>query len=101
MQGETRFKMKVQRLLDQIPKLYHQKIQQKAIRGTLDLIICYRGYFINWELKTDDGHLSALQIREIAKVRNAGGIAMVVTPSNLQESIDFIVKLPQNTRSKP
>lgn len=98
MQPETRFKKKVQTELDKIPKLYHRKIQQKAIRGTLDLIICFRGWFINWELKTEEGSTSSLQDREIARVRHAGGIAMVVDPANLDESLEFLSKLPQNKR---
>lgn len=93
LQGETMFSRRVQARLKAIPKLYHQKIQQKAIRGTADLILCYRGHFICWELKMAAGRLSKLQAYEIERVQRAGGIAMVVTPANLEESLVFLTSL--------
>lgn len=97
-QPETLFKERVQKRLTHEFKdtIYHQKIQQRAIRGTLDLFICLRGWFINWELKTDDGELDSLQAYEMERVRRAGGIAMVVRPATFEKSIEFLKRLPEN-----
>lgn len=93
---ETRFKIRVQARLNKIAKIYHRKIQSKSLRGIPDLLICFRGWFIAWELKTDQGSTDALQDYDLAKVRQAGGFAMVVSPSNLEESIAFLLSLPHN-----
>lgn len=46
------------------------------IAGIPDIIGCYRGRFIAFEVKRDaNGELSRLQIYMIGKIREAGGIA--------------------------
>ena len=47
-------------------------------KGTPDLLICYQGKFIAIELKVPGAKPSKLQEYELAKVRNAGGIAEVI-----------------------
>ena len=86
-QKETLFKEKVVKRLAKIPNLYCRKIQQVSIRGTLDLIICYRGKFFAWELKVGDNKPDNLQQYEISWIQEAGGIARVVTPDNFEESL--------------
>lgn len=84
---ETIFKEKVFDRLGEIPGIYYRKIQQVAIRGTLDIIICFRGKFFAWELKIGDNTLDPLQEYEANWIREAGGIARAVTPENLEEAI--------------
>jgi hypothetical protein len=89
---ETIFKeKKVCPALDKIPKLYYTKIQQVAIRGTPDILICYNGKFFAWELKVSKNKASGLQNYEIYKIKRAGGIARVVTPATLEEAIQEIL----------
>ena len=47
--------------------------------GLPDIICCYRGRFIGFEVKTPDGRLSKLQETTIAKIREAKGEAFKVT----------------------
>ena len=47
--------------------------------GLPDIICCYRGGFLGFEVKTPDGRLSKLQASAIAKIQAAGGAAYVVT----------------------
>ena len=84
---ETKFKKKVYSLLDEIPGLWYEKIQQLAIRGTPDLLICYRGKFLAWELKVGDNEADALQAYTLGRIKEAGGIGRIVTPSNLSKCI--------------
>lgn len=46
--------------------------------GVPDIICCYKGLFIAFEVKTDDGKTTALQDATIKRIRKAGGIAEIV-----------------------
>ena len=48
-------------------------------RGVSDLIVCYRGRFVAIETKDDTGVPSPHQNKFILNVRDAGGVADVVT----------------------
>lgn len=77
---ETKFKEKVQEDLKTIP-CWFSKIQQVAIRGIPDILACISGTFVALELKVDSD-LTELQKYTIAKIKQSGGIAYVVTPDN-------------------
>ncbi len=47
--------------------------------GIPDIICCYHGKFLAFEVKTEKGRLSKLQEITIDKIQNAGGIAVKVT----------------------
>lgn len=83
---ETKFKEKVIARLKEIPHLWYAKIQSVSIRGIPDLLICYKGNFVAWELKTDIGTPEALQEYTLNNIRKAGGAARIVTPSNVAEA---------------
>ena len=47
--------------------------------GIPDVIICYRGRFVAFEVKTPSGKLTKLQENTITKIKNAKGQAFKVT----------------------
>ena len=47
--------------------------------GIPDIIVCYSGKFVAFEVKTEKGKLSKLQEITIEKIRNAKGMAFKVT----------------------
>lgn len=47
-------------------------------QGCADDIICWHGFFIAVEVKSDEGELTALQRKGLQDVHEAGGIAAVV-----------------------
>ncbi len=47
--------------------------------GIPDIIVCYKGKFLAFEVKTEKGKLSKLQEMTIAKIRKANGMAFKVT----------------------
>jgi Holliday junction resolvase len=53
--------------------------------GIPDIICCFGGRFIAIECKAGKGVTTALQDRELAAIRTAGGMAMVVNESNIDE----------------
>lgn len=56
--------------------------------GIPDIIVCHQGHFLAVECKAGKNKLTALQERELAAIRHAGGSAMVVyedTVDNLKQ----------------
>ena len=47
--------------------------------GIPDIIVCYKGKFLAFEVKTEKGKLSKLQEMTIAKIQKANGMAFKVT----------------------
>lgn len=82
---ETKFKEKLLKKLKEIPGLWYSKIQTVCIRGTPDILICFQGKFFSYELKTDLTHADPLQEYTLSKIRDAGGVARVVSPKNVRE----------------
>lgn len=94
-QRETLFQQRVQRRLkDEFGDvIWFKKMQAGSIRGIPDFLICYKGRFVAWELKTESGKASSLQILNLNKIDSCGGIAEIVRPSNLEEKIECLKKL--------
>ena len=51
--------------------------------GVPDFLICNRGEFIAIEAKAGKGKTTALQESHLAKIRDAGGIAIVINEENI------------------
>ena len=58
--------------------------------GVPDFLICNRGGFIAIEAKAGKGKTTALQESHLAKIRAAGGIALVINEANINELEDFL-----------
>lgn len=97
---ESDFKRVVKARLDKIKGLYYFVKEAAAIRGIPDIIICYKGKYVAWELKKSKWEIfyktkegmnlhgrAALQWYTIQKIRKAGGVADFVYPENLEEKI--------------
>lgn len=63
--------------------------------GVPDLLVCCNGYFLGVELKAEKGKPSDLQLWNIQKIREAGGIAFVLYPSGFERFKDIIKQLKQ------
>lgn len=75
-----------------VPNLWAVKVQQVAIRGTPDLLICYRGRFFAWELKVGKNQATGLQAFNLERIQDAGGVARVVTPETFPLAWDELTK---------
>lgn len=53
--------------------------------GIPDIVACYRGWFIGIECKAGKNKTSALQEREISRIVNAGGVALVVNEDEIHD----------------
>lgn len=52
------------------------------VAGIPDILCCYKGQFIAFEVKTKKGRVSKLQKVVIEKINKAGGVACVVRSVN-------------------
>lgn len=58
-------------------KTWSNGIQREGIP---DILACVNGYFVGIEVKAEKGHPSDLQLRNVRKIREAGGLAFVLYP---------------------
>jgi Holliday junction resolvase len=68
--------------------------------GIPDIIACYMGRFIAIECKAGKGKTTALQDRNIAQIKDAGGLAIVVNEENLIEVQEILNYITQEWRDQ-
>jgi Holliday junction resolvase len=83
---EKKVKTAVSRLLVEMGIYYFMPAANGFGRaGIPDIICCFGGRFIAIECKAGKGTTTALQDRELAAIRTAGGMAVVVNETNIDE----------------
>ena len=87
----------IQRYLKTVPNCFHFKEHggQYGTAGLPDIIVCYRGRFVAFEVKTETGRPSKLQEITIAKIKAAKGEAFIVR--SVQEVQAIIKNLEEET----
>lgn len=74
-------------------------IQQASIRGTPDLLVSINGVFVALELKrSKTAPATKLQLYNIARINESGGLAYLVYPENLDETM---AQLEDISNAKP
>jgi hypothetical protein len=87
---ETRFRVnRINPFLKTLNPVFCDAIQQAAKVGSLDYYMCLGGRFVAVEAKADDGAPSEKQKDNIFKIRRAGGIAIITSPSGTPESLPW------------
>lgn len=78
--NETQLVEAIKKYLKTVPELFHWKEHggQFGTAGIPDIIVCYRGRFLAFEVKTQRGKPSVLQTATIRQIIRAGGIATIV-----------------------
>lgn len=86
MTPEAKVKLAVKKLLDS-KGIYHFSPPGMGLgrAGIPDIIACWNGQFLGIECKAGKGKTTALQERELAAIRAAGGFAFVARETNLDE----------------
>ena len=86
MTPEAKVKNKVKKILDEYG-VYHFSPQTGGYgrAGIPDIICCADGKFIGIECKAGKGRCTALQLRELEKIKFAGGEALIINENNLEE----------------
>jgi Holliday junction resolvase len=72
---------------------------QYANNGTPDILACLNGRFVGIEAKAGRGKPTALQIKNLRTIADAGGVALVINEKNLdylKECLDDIRQARSN-----
>ena len=77
--------------------------------GIPDIIACCFGRFIAIECKAGKGKATALQLRELSRISNAGGVALIIRENNVhvveqllnQMEKDYARENPAPTAERP
>lgn len=88
--SEKTIQIRIMKYLKTVKGLWVKKISDKFVKGIPDIIGCYEGKFIAFEVKKLGAVLTAYQKLEISKIKKANGQAMMV--NNLQQVKDFFME---------
>jgi hypothetical protein len=58
--------------------------------GVPDVLCCYKGRFVGIECKANGGKPTALQIHNLNSIEIAGGVALLINESNVDNLTDMI-----------
>ena len=92
MTPEARVKKTIKQLLD-AHDVYHFSPFQAGMgrAGIPDIIACFKGQFIAIEAKAGDNQPTELQKRELKRIADHGGKALVINEKNLSQ-LEFLIK---------
>ena len=94
MTPEAKVKAKCRKVLDESGVYYFFPATHGYGRsGVPDIICCHAGAFLAIECKAGKGTTTALQERELRRIREAGGIALVINEDNIQELRERLYEL--------
>lgn len=83
---ESKVKQQIRKILDVTRTYYAMPIGTGyGNSGVPDFLACHKGAFIAIEAKAGKGKTTALQELHLAKIREAGGTALVINETNLDQ----------------
>jgi len=81
---ESKVKAKIKKILAEYNVYYAMPIGTMfGNSGVPDFLCCVRGRFLAIEAKAGKGRTTALQVKNLEDIRQAGGLALVVNEDNL------------------
>lgn len=94
--NEQSLKLKLIRALrdPEFEGIYFYKSHDLFQSGILDIIGCYHSVFFAFELKSEKGFPTVLQIHTIKRIRKAGGAAHTIY--SVEEAIAFLRKIKRD-----
>ena len=96
MTPEAKVKSRAKEILDKLGAYYFMPATGGYGRsGIPDIVGCMNGVFFAIECKAGRGIPTALQEREINKIRNAGGHAWLVNETNVDQLYELVGELSQ------
>ena len=91
MTPERRVKGKVVEILRELGAYYfYASTGGYGASGVPDIIGCYKGRFFGIECKAGKGKPTALQEKNLNNIMTAGGIALVVNETNIEDVRYFL-----------
>lgn len=94
MAQEKQFENKIKKYLND-NNIWHVKYFANGFTksGIPDILACCNGRFLAIEVKAENGRPSELQLHHIEKIKQSGGHAVIVKPSQFEELKELIREL--------
>lgn len=94
MAQEKQFENKIKKYLSD-NNIWHVKYFANGFTksGIPDILACCNGRFLAIEVKAENGKASELQLHHIEKIKQSGGHAVIVKPSQFEELKKLIEEL--------
>jgi pantoate kinase len=84
MTPEAKVKAKVKKTLLEIGAYYAMPIGSGyGNAGVPDFLVCYKGIFVGIECKANGNKPTALQLKNLADIESAGGLAFIIDENNV------------------
>ena len=58
--------------------------------GVPDILACWKGQFFGIECKANRNKPTALQVSNLEQIRKAGGVALIIDDTNIDDLYDFV-----------
>lgn len=86
MTPEAKVKLRIRKVLNELEAYYCMPMTGGyGHSGVPDFIVCYKGKFIGIEAKAGKGKATALQLYNLARIKEAGGIAWIIDELNVNQ----------------
>jgi hypothetical protein len=83
---EAKVKKQIRKILDTTRCYYAMPIGSGfGNSGVPDFLVCHQGTFVGIEAKAGKGKTTALQEDNLKRIRDAGGVAVVVNEANIEQ----------------
>lgn len=83
---ESRVKKQIRKILDTTRCYYAMPVGSGfGNSGVPDFLVCHEGTFVGIEAKAGKGKTTALQENNLKRIRDAGGVAVVVNEANIEQ----------------
>jgi len=83
---EAKVKKQIRKILDTTRCYYAMPVGSGfGNSGVPDFLVCHDGTFVGIEAKAGKGKTTALQENNLKRIRDAGGVAVVVNEANIEQ----------------
>ena len=89
---EATLTRKILTLFRTLPNSWWERVEQKSICGTPDILGCYQGRMVAIEVKTSKGRLSKIQEVKLDEIKKAGGLALVLNELNYKIEHERLIR---------
>ena len=92
MTPEGKIKKRVKEILDEVGAWYCMPVGSGYGKSAIpDFISCYQGHFLAIETKAGNKQATAIQAREIERIKAAKGVAWVINETNIENLKSWIL----------
>lgn len=89
MTPESKVKARVRKILDERNAYYVMPVTSGyGNSGAPDFLVCYRGKFMGIECKAGRGKPTELQLDNLKRIEENGGIQFIINESNIESLIE-------------